>query len=357
MGRIRLEQAQKELAIFLLIAFGLPVLMMFPMAILAWQGKDVTAFAAAQMFYPAAGLMLAKLLCEQEKHLLPKTFFVAFLVMAGMMTLWCLAMFFFSEDVIFSGTSILSSVSSLVLICLYLSEKKDARMAYGLNGKNWRLSIVLFLLFVLLVFVSIGLFFTLGTTGDLSDGLSISYFYLTETITVFPLAWCTSIPLLLGEEYGWRFYFQPMLQRRFGLRWGVLLFSLLWNVWHLSLVWFLWFPMVDLTLVQFILTRLVFLTALSIFMAYVYMRTNNVWLPTLVHGFVNSNPFFQKISMVRAEEKGLELLCSHWELLGIGTLILAVLFVPFLFSTVFREKGDRCLPPLLPLERNSPGSL
>ncbi|HIY06582.1 MAG TPA: CPBP family intramembrane metalloprotease, partial [Candidatus Evtepia faecigallinarum] len=71
MGRIRLEQAQKELAIFLLIAFGLPVLMMFPMAILAWQGKDVTAFAAAQMFYPAAGLMLAKLLCEQEKRLLP----------------------------------------------------------------------------------------------------------------------------------------------------------------------------------------------------------------------------------------------------------------------------------------------
>ena len=338
MGRIRLEQAQKELAIFLLIAFGLPVLMMFPMAILAWQGKDVTAFAAAQMFYPAAGLMLAKLLCEQEKGLIPKTFFVAFLIMAGLMTLWCLAMFLFSEDVILSGASILTSVSSLVLICLSLSEKKDARIAYGLKGKNWRLSVFLFFLFVLLVLVSVGLFFTLGTTGGLSDGLSISYSYLIETITAFPLVWCTNIPLLLGEEYGWRFYFQPMLQRWFGLRWGVLLFSLLWNVWHLPLILFLWAPMADVTLVQLILTRLVFLTALSIFMAYVYMRTNNVWLPTLVHGFVNSNPFFQKISMVQAEEKGLELLCSHWELLGIGTLILAVLFVPFLFSNVFRKK-------------------
>ena len=337
MGRIRLEQAQKELAIFLLIAFGLPVLMMFPMAILAWQGKDVTAFAAAQMFYPAAGLMLAKLLCEQEKRLLPKRLFVAFLIMAVLMTLGCLAMLFFSADVIGSCANISVSFGSLVLLSLCLSEKKDARIAYGLNGKNWRLSIFLFLLFVLLEFVANGLYLTLATTGDLSDGFRISYFYLIGAISVFPIAWCTSVPLLLGEEYGWRFYFQPMLQRRFGLRWGVLLFSLLWNVWHLPLVLFLWAPMADATLVQLILTRLVSLTALSIFMAYVYMRTSNVWLAMLIHGFVNS--FSSEASLVQeVEEKGLEFLSSDWELLGIRTLILVVLFVPFLFSNVFRKK-------------------
>lgn len=337
MGRIRLEQAQKELAIFLLVAFGLPFLMMLPMAVLAWQGKDVTVFAAAQMFYPAAGLMLAKLLCEQEKGLIPKTFFAAFLIMAGLMTLWCLAMFLFSDDVIGSSANIFISFGSLLLLSLYLSEKKDARIACGLKGKNWRLSILLFLLFVLLEFVSVGLFLTLATTGGLSDGLSISCSYLIEAINILPIAWCTSISMFLGEEYGWRFYFQPMLQRRFGLRWGVLLFSLLWNVWHLPLVLFLWAPMADATLVQLILTRLVSLTALSIFMAYVYMRTSNVWLAMLIHGFVNS--FSSEASLVQeVEEKGLEFLSSHWELLGIRTLILVVLFVPFLFSNVFRKK-------------------
>ena len=41
-----------------------------------------------------------------------------------------------------------------------------------------------------------------------------------------------------GEEYGWRSYFQPLLQKKFGIVKGVLLFGVLWELWHLPMVIF-----------------------------------------------------------------------------------------------------------------------
>lgn len=88
-----LKKEQKELLVFLLVAFGLPFFMWIPMAILADLGKDVTFFGFTQMLYPAAGLMLAKLICDKDKSVMPKTFFLGFLILTGLIVLWCFALF------------------------------------------------------------------------------------------------------------------------------------------------------------------------------------------------------------------------------------------------------------------------
>lgn len=54
-----MKKEKKELLIFLAVTYGSPFLMAIPMGILFYAGKEVASFPFAQMFYPAAGLMLA----------------------------------------------------------------------------------------------------------------------------------------------------------------------------------------------------------------------------------------------------------------------------------------------------------
>ena len=64
----------RELAPFALVAFGLPFLMGIPLGIAQKAGYATDAFANAQMFYPAAGVMLALLVTKKEDNMLPRKF-------------------------------------------------------------------------------------------------------------------------------------------------------------------------------------------------------------------------------------------------------------------------------------------
>ena len=45
----QMETGKKELLIFLLVAFGMPLLMTIPLALSYYGGKDTSSFASAQM--------------------------------------------------------------------------------------------------------------------------------------------------------------------------------------------------------------------------------------------------------------------------------------------------------------------
>ena len=55
---------KKELTVFALCAYAIPFLMMPLLYICLQNGQDTSIFANAQMFYPAAGVMLAFLLAR-----------------------------------------------------------------------------------------------------------------------------------------------------------------------------------------------------------------------------------------------------------------------------------------------------
>ena len=56
---------KKELTVFALCAYAIPFLMMPLLYICLQNGRDTSIFANAQMFYPAAGVMLAFLLAKK----------------------------------------------------------------------------------------------------------------------------------------------------------------------------------------------------------------------------------------------------------------------------------------------------
>ena len=58
---------KKQLWIFVAVAFGMPVLMGILMGISFYRGNDVSVFPNAQMYYPAAGVMIAVLLTWKKE--------------------------------------------------------------------------------------------------------------------------------------------------------------------------------------------------------------------------------------------------------------------------------------------------
>ena len=311
---------KKEFLIFLAVTYGLPFLMAIPIEALFRAGKEVASFPLAQMQYPAAGLILAKLICEKKNPLLPQKFFIGFLVLTGIMVLWCFSGFFLPDGIPSTGIDCLGMIGSIVLISLFFSEEKKKRKAYRLAGKNWGLSVLLLALYVVLN--SIGAV-VVKTVVGLDEHLSCS-------IISLPLMFVLLSVSFFGEEYGWRTYFQPLLQKKFGLVKGILLFGVLWEFWHLPLVFFYYSPTTpNISLAQLIVYRYFFTTLLAIFMAYAYMKTQNIWLPAMIHFVTNS---IEWIGTVPGDET------ITWEMLGIIVLIKSAMYLPFLFTKTFRQQ-------------------
>ena len=65
---------KRQLVIFALVAFALPYLLGILMGFAYHAGSNVKVFPSAQMFYPAAGAILALLLTRREDKTLPRKF-------------------------------------------------------------------------------------------------------------------------------------------------------------------------------------------------------------------------------------------------------------------------------------------
>ena len=79
----------KQFLIFILVAYGVTCVM----GILTWYGStipvEMSLFPTAQMFYPAAGVMLAYILTEWKDSLLPRWFYIGFLLITCLLLVFC----------------------------------------------------------------------------------------------------------------------------------------------------------------------------------------------------------------------------------------------------------------------------
>ncbi len=101
-GEKRLSSIEKrQLLIFIIAAYGFTFLMGLPLGIAYKLGLDTYPFPNAQMFYPAAGVMLACLITKrrpggegtEESAAMPKGFFIFFVVFTALMALCCFVNF------------------------------------------------------------------------------------------------------------------------------------------------------------------------------------------------------------------------------------------------------------------------
>lgn len=275
---------KKELSIFLLTAYGVTYLM----GLLMWYGGnasiDLSAFPNTQMMYPAAGVMLAYLITEKGKAELPKRFFITYLAVAVLILASAVGSVFL-PDIAWLGVCNLIMIGGSVLAwIMLLTEKKEKRIAYGLKGKDIKASVFCVLLFIglylLRAILSYAVSGQISAVGEIA-GNPMTWIMAGSLIINFFLVFIA----FFGEEYGWRYYLQPLLQSRFGKRWGVLLLGVVWGLWHLPVNFFYYSP--GTGLISAVGQQITCIT-LGIFFAYAYMKTENIWVTVVLH-FLNNN--------------------------------------------------------------------
>lgn len=275
---------KKRRKIFLMISFGVPLLS-FMLMFIGYQKKvDLTSFASMFMYLPAMGVMLAVLMTDKNK-LIPKRFFSGYITFSLIMIIVACSSVFFPKD-FWTMVSGLVSICGSVLVGLFLfTEKKKKRLAYGLKGRHWKISFALIGLFLILyIFRSSFLFLLSGQLAWLASHFSKTDTWITLGITLalYLINWI----MYFGEEYGWRYYFQPFLQKRFGTLKGVLILGLLWGLWHAPLNFF-YYVKPEIGIFS-LLGQIMNCIGLGIFFAYCYIKTENIWLVSILH-FLNNN--------------------------------------------------------------------
>lgn len=330
---------KKRLCIFIAIAFGVTLLMSIPMYFGYRNGVNLAVFVTAQMYYPACGVILGRLLVKREGEQLPLAGYYA--ILAGTVLLMALAIvsLFTESQSIIIVMSVIISVTSIIAYIVFWACGNEKIDNAGVRRKNIKTSVLIIALFLALYVIRS--VFACYLTG-LRDGDMEKQF--AELFDPFkkPMTWVTLFSLIInfpfafsaffGEEYGWRHYLQPLMQKKYGLVGGVLLLGLVWGLWHLD---------VDMmyyskdTGIQMFVSQIITCVIFAIFFAYAYMKTQNIWVPIIIH-YLNNNLAFV---FSGGDESVLENQVITWGDIPIH-LVSMLVFAIFIFALIFRKKKE-----------------
>ena len=294
---------KKKLWIYVAIAYGITAVMSIVMYVAYRQNINTTAFVNVQMMYPACGVILGKMIFREDEKVLPVAGYITVLVTTALMMIMAvLSVAVPIAPVKMPGTEteidIWNTVSQLPIIggsiiayILFWVCGKEKRENAGIERKNIKLSVILVALFVALLIgkTMIAVFIEDAAAGNneqwslILSALSNPLTWLT--VAVLPINFILSFIAFFGEEYGWRYYLQPVMQGRFGKRVGVLFLGLVWAVWHINVDFMYYASGYGL---QAFLCQIITCVAIAIFFGYAYMKTENIWVPVIMH-YLNNN--------------------------------------------------------------------
>ena len=168
---------KRQLAMFVMVAFGFTYLMGLPLSLAYRLGLDTYPFPNAQMFYPAAGVMLACLVTRrrpgmespEESAAMPLGFFTFFVLLTALMAAGCWGMFIRPDMDWSTLQSYVIVAGSLLAWVFLLAAGKTRRAAYGLSWSGTGRSLLMLLLFVAIYLARS--FFSVAISGQMAEYL------------------------------------------------------------------------------------------------------------------------------------------------------------------------------------------
>lgn len=213
---------KKELTVFALCAYAIPFLMMPLLYICLQNGRDTSIFANAQMFYPAAGVMLAFLLARRQGT--PKRFYNLHIAATALMLVMSVLSAFLPQEGWLNIANFVIIIASVLGWIFLLTEKKTKREDYGLRLHGKFLTAFAICTYFLVVKTGM-VFLSVALQGGDSWAEYLAYWRTSApwvmAVVLVPNFFLSFLPFF-GEEYGWRYYLTPALQGRFGARRGAL---------------------------------------------------------------------------------------------------------------------------------------
>ena len=294
------------------------------------KGLDISLLPAFQMLTPALAVSLIILNGRKERNPKVKRAFLTYVFFTGLFLLASIASLFMKN----LPQNVLVIVFSLAFLVAIVSMPKDLRKAYGLDLSHKKR--ILGVLGIFLV-----LYFLRGALGSLAEKNFQEFLtYLTWNKLVFVLALVVNFPLsfifFFGEEFGWRFYLQPLLQKKFGMVQGTLLLGLAWGIWHLPLN--LFFYSAPGSGLMSLVNQLFVCVSYGIFFSFAYNYSKSIWTPVLIHYFNNNLILLFSKNM---DPSIIENQVLTWPSVLVTGLLMLVFFGSFILSPYNRKPLHR----------------
>jgi membrane protease YdiL (CAAX protease family) len=159
-----------------------------------------------------------------------------------------------------------------------------------------------------------------ATVGPLLSAPGGAFGHLPRILRNVGLYTAISIPFAFGEELGWRGYAQGKLVKEFGLERGLLLLGIIWGVWHTPIYYFQGAFQEHPILGTFVMTPIDNILVV-IPMGWLYIRSGNIWVPTLAHAFGDVLWGFSDILFPKNHEIG------SWLILQAAQLIISIVLL------------------------------
>lgn len=324
---------KKQGLLFALLAYLLPFLLGGFIYYGKNKGMDISLFPQFQMLTPALGVLVAILVTEKELGKF-KPVCITYLLFSALYLFASLASVFIKGFPLLPVQGILASLFSLAFLIAIFQMPKGLRKSFQLDSSHKKRILGVLGLFILLYFLHAFLSTLLaGNPGEFLSYLSKKkLLYLLVLVLNFPLAFI----FFFGEEYGWRFYLQPLLQKKFGMVKGTLFVGIFWGLWHLPLNLF-FYSALGSELMSLV-NQLFVCISYGIFFSFAYNYSKSIWAPVLLHYFNNN------LILLFTENMDPSIIQNQvltWPSVLINGLLMLVLFGSFIFSPYNRKASYR----------------
>ena len=193
-------------------------------------------------------------------------------------------------------------------------------VGWGKGPLVYWLCAILFPVIVLLMSLPISIrlgYAALAPTSSAIGRLATNPMKILENVLLYTVI---SIPFAFAEEFGWRGYAQRKLVRAFGLVNGLLLLGIIWGFWHTPIYYFMGTYPNHSILGPFVMTPIDNILAV-IPMGWLYIRSRNIWVPTLAHAFADVLWGFSGLIFPATQE------VRSWALLQAAQVIVSIVLL------------------------------